>query len=170
MIEKRYESLDETSPHEEYLLILSESGRCFGSDFSDLANEINDRIDGDELTVQEYFHPLDDVTNSNRLIQNSVWLIHWEECLEGDNYPSLDAFLDPSMFPNYAEAIICLEDGGLEKAKKIERIYKRTSVAYSRDTLFAYARSHFAHINPTYTSGKQKVKSWNNEVCARLGI
>lgn len=170
MIEKRYESLADTSPHEEYLLILSEGGECFGSDFTELAYEIKDRIDGDELTVQEYFHPLEDVTNSTRLIQNSVWLIHWEECLDGDDYPCLDSFLDPSMFPNYAEAIICTEEGGREEAKEIERKYKRTSVAYSKDTLFACARIHFAHINPTFTSGKHKVKSWNNEVCARLGI
>jgi len=162
--------LEATSPHEQYLLILSESGSCFGSDFSDLAYEIKDRIDGDKLTVQEYYHPLEDVTNSSRLIQNSVWLIHWEECLERDDYPCLDSFLDPSMFPNYGEVIICTEDGGLAEAKEIERNYKRTSVAYSRDTLFACARIHFSDINPEHTSGKEKVKAWNNEVCERLGI
>lgn len=170
MIEKRYESLDEASPHEEYLLVLSESGSCFGSDFSELAHEIKDRIGGDALTVQEYFHPLEDVTNSTRLIQNSVWLIHWDECLANGDYPCLDSFLDPGMFPNYAEAIICIEDGGLQKAKEIERQYKRTTVAYSRDTLFASAKIHFADIDPTHTSGKKKVKDWNNEVCGRLGI
>lgn len=170
MIEERYKNLDAVSPHEQYLLILSESGRCFGSDFSDLAVEIKEQIDGDELTVQEYFHPLEDVTNSSRLLQNSVWLIHWEECLEGESYSCLDSFLDPSMFPNYAEAIICTEDGGYEKAKEIEREYKRTSVAYSKDTLFACAKIHFSDFNPTYTSGKERVKSWNNEICERLGI
>lgn len=170
MIEKRYESLAETSPHEEYLLVLSESGSCFGSDFSELADEIKGRIGGDELTVQEYFHPLEDVTNSARLIQNSVWLIHWEECLENNDYPCLDSFLDPCMFPNHAEAIICTEEGGLQEAKEIERKYKRTTVAYSKDTLFASARIHFADINPAHTRGKEKVKAWNNEVCGRLGI
>lgn len=170
MIEERYDSLDAASPHEQYLLILSESRTCFGTDFTDLAHEIKDRIDGDELTVQEKFHPLEEMDNSSRLIQNSVWLIHWEECLQDEKYPRLDSYLDPSMFPNYAEAIICTEKGGYEKAKAIEREYKRTTVAYSKDTLFACARIHFSEFNPAHKRGKERVKSWNNEICERLGI
>jgi hypothetical protein len=170
MIEERYDNLSDTSPHEQYLLILSESETCFGSEYTALASEIQDRIDGDELTIQEYFHPLEDVTNSSRLIQNSVWLIHWDECLKNQDYPCLDSFLDQSMFPNYTEAIICIENGGYQKAKEIERKYRGISVAYSKDTLFSCAKIHFSDFNPTYTSGKERVKSWNNEICERLGI
>lgn len=170
MIEERYDNLDAASPHEQYLLILSESETCFGSDYSEIAREIKDRINGDQLTVHEYFHPLEDVANSSRLIQNSVWLIHWEECLKSQEYPCLDSFLDPSMFPNYAEAIICTEEGGYEKAKEIEREYKGISIAYSKETLVSFAKIHFSDFNPAYTSGKERVKSWNNEVCERLGI
>lgn len=170
MIEERYDDLSDTRPHEQNLLILSEGETCFDSKFVDLANEIQDRIHGDELTVQENFYPLEDMDNISRLIQNSVWLIHWEECLENEEYPCLDVSLDQAMFPTYAEAIICIDDGGYEKAKQVEQEYRGCSVAYSRDTLFSCAKAHFTDFNPKYRRGREHIKSWNNEVCGRLEI
>ena len=168
MIEKRYGSLNETTPHEQYLLILSEGSKCFGSDFADLTCEINDRVRGSELTVCMYRHPLSDVRDStSRLIQNSVWLIHWEECLENEDYPSLDVILDRSMFPEYAEAIICTEKGGRQEAKQIENQYKGASAVHSKDSLYSAAQTRFADINPLHTRGKKKIKNWNNEVWDR---
>lgn len=168
MIEERYESLDDTSPHDQFLLILSESSRCFGSDFSDLSEEIKDNVVGSELSVYKCRHPLDDIDETSRLIQNSVWLIHWEDCLKDGNYPSLDTMLDRSMFPVYGEAIICTENGGREKGREIKNAYKGTSVVHSKDTLLSAAKMRLTDINPIHRSGREKLKNWNNEIWDRV--
>ena len=170
MIEKRYNDLEDTTPHEEYLLILSKSDACYGTKYSTIASNIENRIDGDDLTIQEYFHPLNKIDNTNRLIQNSVWIVHWEECLENDNYQSLDALLDNALFPNNAQAIICTEKGDREKANQIEKDYPGMDAAHSEVSLYSMAQIHFGHMNPCHTPGKKRVKAWNNEICRKLGI
>lgn len=168
MIEERYECLEDTSPHDQFLLILSESSSCFGYDYSDIAEEIKDGVTGNELSVYKYCHPLKDIDETSRLIQNSIWLIHWEECLKDGDYPHLDVMLDRSMFPVYTEAIICTEDGGREKVKEIENEYKGISVVHSRDTLLSAAKIRLTDINPIVRSGREKLKNWNNEIWDRV--
>lgn len=168
MIEERYDSLDETYPHDQFLLILSKSSSCFGSDFSELTQEIKNGVKGSRLSVYKYRHPLNDVSNTNRLIQNSVWIVHWEDCLEKEDYPALEVALDRSMFPEYGEAIICIEGGGRKKVEEVENKYRGAFVVHSKDTLLNAAKMRLSDINPSYHSGREKLKKWNNEIWERV--
>lgn len=167
MITRYYEPKDAV-PHEENLLILSSSGSCYGHDFTDIVEEIREGIRGDKLLIEEYFHSLDDLKNRDKLIQNSVWIIHWEECLEAGPYPSLTQYLETRSYPNEAEIIICVD--GQQKKDKVESKYPRVAVAPSKEFLVPYALGYLNSANPVSRGGTQKIMNWNNEVCNDLGV
>jgi hypothetical protein len=164
----RYNNSNDAVPHEENLLILTRSGRCYGHDFTDIVQDIRSGIQGDKLLIQEYFHSLDDLANRDKLIQNSVWIIHWQECLEDEPYPYLKHYLDTRDYPNEGEIVLCVD--GPAKAEKVESRYPRVAVAPSKQFLVAYAQGHLNTANPACPGGTNKVIAWNNEVCDDLGV
>ena len=164
----RYNSPKDAVPHEENLLILTKSGGCYGQDFTDIVQDIRDGIQGDKLLIQEYFHSLDNLVDRDKLIQNSVWIIHWQECLESEPYPHLKHYLDTRSYPNEGEIILCVN--GSDKAETIGSRYPRVSVAPSKEFLVAYAQGHLNTANPACSGGTKKVIEWNNEVCDELGV
>lgn len=164
----RYNDPQDAVPHEENLLILTTSGGCYGHDFTDIVQEIRNGIRGDKLLIQEYFHSLDDLANRDRLIQNSVWIIHWHECLENEPYPHLMHYLETRSYPNEGEVLLCVN--GPDKAAKVGSRYPGVSVASSKEFLVAYAQGHLNTANPACSGGTKKVIEWNNEVCDELGV
>lgn len=167
---KRYKKEDDAVPHEENILILTSTGKCYSEGFTDLVDEIRGKIRGDKLLIEEYFHSLSDLANHDKLIQNSVWVIHWNECLEDTPYPRLDFYLDSEHYPNEAEVIICVDSGNPSTASAVESKYPAVSVAQRKDVFIAYASAHLNGANPITSGGRKKIMSWNNEVCDELGV
>lgn len=165
----RYQNPEDAVPHEENLLILTTSGSCYGHDFIDIVEEIRDGIRGDKLLVEEYFHSLSNLADHDTLIQNSVWIIHWNECLEDQPYQDLEFYLRTRTYPNESEVIICVDDGTVD-ASVIESKYPGVSVAPTRQYLVAYACGHLNTANPNHPGGLKKVIEWNHEVCDELGV
>lgn len=165
----RYKNPEDAVPHEENLLILTTSGSCFGHDFTDIVEEIRDGIRGDKLLIEEYFHSLSDLADRDTLIQNSVWIIHWSECLEDKPYPHLEFYLRTRTYPNESEVIICVDDGAVD-ISVIESKYPGVSVASTKQYLVAYACGHLNTANPDHLGGLKKVMEWNHEVCDELGV
>lgn len=165
----RYKEPEDAVPHEENLLILTTSGRCYGQDFTDIVDEIRDGIHGDKLLIEEYFHSLSDLADRDTLIQNSVWIIDWNECLEDKPYPELDFYLRTRSYPNESEVIICIDDATVE-ASVIESKYPDVSIASTKQYLVAYALGHLNTANPNHSGGRKKVMEWNHEVCDELGV
>ncbi|WP_152419161.1 hypothetical protein [Natrinema gari] len=164
-----YKKLEDVVPHEENILILTTSDTCFNYDFSDIVEEIREGIRGDKLLIEEYYHSLSDLSNRDKLIQNSVWVIHWNECLKDDQYPQLGFYLETRSYPNEAEVIICV-DGGSATVSKVESEYPHLTVASSKEQLVAYSRGHLNTANPITKGGRKKIKRWNEEVCEDLGV
>jgi hypothetical protein len=164
----RYNSTDDAVPHEENLLILTTSNRCYGREYPDIVQEIRDGIRGDKLLIEEYFHSLDDLENWEKLIRNSVWIINWQECMENEDLPCLKFYLDTKRYPNEAEVILCVN--GNEKAKEVRSSYPKVTVAKSKEALVSYAKGHLNTANPISQGGIKKVMEWNNEVCDELGV
>lgn len=165
----RYKTPEDAVPHEENLLILTTSGSCYGHDFTDIVQEIRNGIHGDKLLIEEYFHSLSELADRDTLIQNSVWVIHWNECLENQPYPELKFYLSTRSYPNESEVILCVDDGAAE-ASVIESRYPGVSVASTKEYLVAYARGHLNTANPAHYGGLRKIMEWNNEVCDILGV
>ncbi len=165
----RYNDPEDAVPHEENLLILSTSGNCYGDDFTEIVEDIRDGIRGDKLLLEEYFHSLSDLADRDTLIQNSVWIIHWNECLKDEPYPNLEFYLQTRSYPNESEIIICVDDE-VSDPSVIESKYPSVSVATSKQYLVAYARGHLNTANPTHPGGLKMVMKWNQEVCDELGV
>lgn len=165
----RYKKPEDAVPHEENLLILTTSGSCYGHDFTDIVEEIRDGIRGDKLLLEEYFHSLSDLADRDTLIQNSVWIIHWNECLKDEPYPGLEFYLRTRSYPNESEVIICVDDGESDTSV-IESKYPGVSVADTKQFLVAYALGHLNTANPAHSGGLKKVMEWNHEVCDELGV
>ncbi|WP_312911376.1 hypothetical protein [Natronosalvus caseinilyticus] len=164
----RYKIPEDAVPHEENLLILTTSGKCYGHDFTDIVREIRDGIQGDKLLVEEYFHSLSELADRDTLIQNSVWIIHWDECLQNEPYPELKFYLDTRSYPNESEIILCIDDA--PEASSIESKYPGVSVAPTKEYLVAYAHGHLNTANPAHPGGLKKVMEWNNDVCDTLEV
>lgn len=164
----RYKKPEDAVPHEENLLILTTSGSCYGHDFTDIVDEIREGIRGDKLLIEEYFHSLSELVDRDTLIQNSVWIIHWNECLEDEPYPYLEFYLRTRSYPNESEVIVCVDE--TVDTAAIESKYPGVSIASTKQYLVAYTRGHLNTANPDHPGGLKKVMEWNHEVCDELGV
>lgn len=165
----RYKKAEDAVPHEENLLILTTSGSCYGYDFTDIVDEIRNGIRGDKLLVEECFHSLSELADRDTLIQNSVWIIHWKECLEDEPYPNLEFYLRTRSFPNESEVIICVDDTAVDTSD-VQSKYPGVSAAATKQYLVAYACGHLNTANPNHPGGLKKIMEWNHEVCDELGV
>lgn len=166
----RYESLTDVDTHDEDLVIICEHDELFGTPVEDIVSDIRDRINGDQLTVEEHPNGKQRVERHEWLVRHSIWFVHYEELLDGEKADTLDTYFTMLAIPRETEVFVCIDDDDEEAREQLKEEYRdRITIAGREDVLIAQASMHLNHANPANgEAGKQTIKAWNNAVCTLL--
>lgn len=169
---ERYDSIDDIDTHDEDLVIICGREEFFGTPVEEIVDDICDRINGDQLTLEEFPNGKRRVEKHAWLVQHSVWFIHYEEFLEGETAERLDTYFDTEMLtiPKETEVFVCVDDGDDDMCRSLKDDYEdQITIATREDVLIRLAAAHLNHANPARgKAGKQAIKEWNNAVCTLL--
>jgi hypothetical protein len=107
------DSINEIDTHDEDLVIICRRDEFFGTPVGELVDDVRDRINGDQLTLEEFPRGKQRIEKYPWLLQHSVWFIHYEEFLEGDASDRLDTYFDSElrMIPKETEVFVCVNNG-----------------------------------------------------------
>jgi len=162
----KYESIEDVDTHDEDLVIICEYDELFGTPVDDIVDDIRDRISGDQLTLEEHSNGKRRINRHEWLVQHSVWFIHYEELLDGEEAATLDTYFNMLAIPKETEVFVCIDDDYGNVRETLEGEYRdRITTAGRKDVLVAQASMHLNHANPANgKAGKQTIKAWNNAV------
>jgi len=174
----RYNNLSDTVPHEEYVLCVCESNEYAGRRFTRIINDVRSNIRGDKLTIQDLYPSVDELKNPDRLKQNSVWVVHIDDCIapEQENslfkqeYLKLQIQLETHSYPDEAAVFLCVDDIAPSQRSKVRDRFRSLTIADSKELLVGILTGHFSEANPISKRGQEKILRWNNEVCDDLGV
>lgn len=167
---EEYDSIDDVDTHDEDLVIICERDELFGTPINSLARSIRDKIEGDQLRLEQHPEGIDRIERHGWLVQNSLWLIHCEQLFGETSNGRLHHYLSTKSIPKSTEIIVCVEDGDQDKRERLNEEYgSRIRVAMSEQLLTARASTYLNTANPIRgRAGKATILEWNNAVCTLL--
>jgi len=174
----RYKDLSDTVPHEEYVLCICETDEYAGHPFTAIVNDVRSNIRGDKLTIQDLYPSLEELDDLDRLKQNSVWVVHVDDCLAPEDektlfkeeYLEFQVALKTRSYPDEAAVFLCVDDVTPTQRSKIKDTFRSLTIADNKELLVGMLSGHFGEANPISKRGQEKILRWNNEVCDDLGV